>query len=131
MDGSTQLRTVLIVDDEANLVRALQIVLSSAGYRVLTASDGDRALEDIRAERPDLVLLDVRMPTVSGYEVCQSVRADPALRGIPILMMSALCRDIAVEKALSMGADGFIEKPFSSVELLDRVGELIRARATA
>ena len=95
------------------------------GYEVLLANDGDEAIQRIRADQPDLVLLDVMMPKKSGFEVCQEVKADPALAAVRILMLTAKGRDTEVAKGLALGADAYMTKPFSTRELVDKVRSLL------
>ncbi len=116
---------VLIADDEANIVISLEFLMQREGHRVTIARDGDAALEAIRRERPDLVLLDVMMPGKSGFEVCQAVRADEALAAVKILMLSAKGRDTDLAKGSALGADAYMTKPFSTRELADKVRELL------
>ncbi len=123
MGDSDNKRFVLVVDDELNLRKAMQYILEHQGYRVDSASDGNEALVKIKQNPPDLVLLDLQAPTCSGYDVCQSVRADQALNRVKILIFSALGKDIAVEKAMALGADGYVLKPFCTADLIDTVGK--------
>jgi adenylate cyclase len=118
---------LLVVDDTPHNVRLLEAVLSPRGYRVLAASSGLEALEKVGAERPDLILLDIVMPGLDGFEVCRRLRADPATRFLPIIMITA---SGAQEKlnALDAGADDFILKPFDKSELLARVQSLLRIK---
>ena len=118
---------VLIADDEANIVISLEFLMQREGHRVSIARDGDAALEAIRRERPDLVLLDVMMPGKSGFEVCQAVRADENLASVKILMLSAKGRDTDLAKGSALGADAYMTKPFSTRELADKVRELLDA----
>ena len=118
---------VLIADDEANIVISLEFLMQREGHRVSIARDGDAALEAIRRERPDLVLLDVMMPGKSGFEVCQAVRADETLAAVKILMLSAKGRDTDLAKGSALGADAYMTKPFSTRELADKVRELLDA----
>ena len=116
---------VLIADDEPNIVISLEFLMKREGHRVTVARDGDAALESIRRERPDLVLLDVMMPGKSGFEVCQAVRADEALAAVKILMLSAKGRDTDLAKGSALGADAYMTKPFSTRELADKVRSLL------
>jgi two-component system, OmpR family, alkaline phosphatase synthesis response regulator PhoP len=116
---------VLIVDDEQNIVISLEFMMKREGYEVSIAQDGQEAIEMIRAEMPDLVLLDVMMPKKSGFEVCQEVRADPGLRSVRILMLTAKGRETEVAKGLAVGADAYITKPFSTKELVERVRAML------
>jgi DNA-binding response OmpR family regulator len=118
---------VLIADDETNIVISLEFLMQREGHRVSVARDGDAALEAIRRERPDLVLLDVMMPGKSGFEVCQAVRADESLAAVKILMLSAKGRDTDLAKGSALGADAYMTKPFSTRELADKVRELLDA----
>jgi len=119
---------VLIADDEPNILISLEFLMKREGHTVLLARDGDEALALIRAEVPTLVLLDVMMPGKSGLEVCQAVRADEALAGVKILMLTAKGRDTDVAQGLGVGADGYMTKPFSTKELAARVREMLGLR---
>ena len=121
------MKHVLIADDEPNIVISLEFLMKREGHRVSIARDGDAALAAIRAERPDLVLLDVMMPGKSGFEVCQAVRSDESLAGLKILMLSAKGRDTDLAKGSALGADAYMTKPFSTRELADKVREMLGA----
>lgn len=116
---------ILIADDEPNIVVSLEYLLQREGYEVHIARDGEAALAAIGRELPDLVLLDVMMPLKSGFEVCASVRADPAIAGTRILMLSAKGRDTDLAKGMALGADGYVTKPFATRELVARVAEML------
>lgn len=118
-------RSVLIADDEPNIVISLEFLMKREGHVVSVARDGPSALAAIRAARPDLVLLDVMMPGLSGFEVCQAVRADESLAGVKILMLSAKGRDTDIAKGRALGADAYMTKPFSTRELAEKVRELL------
>jgi len=111
-------KTVLIADDEPNIVISLEYLLEHDGYRVQIARDGQEAIDSIAREPPDLVLLDVMLPRLSGYDVCQKVRENPAWRHIRIVMLTAKGREVEVHKGLALGADSYVTKPFSTQELL-------------
>lgn len=113
--------TVLIADDEPNIVISLEFLLEQNGYRVLVARDGHEALEAIEREAPDLVLLDVMLPRLSGYDVCQRIRQNPAWAHVRVIMLTARGREVEVTKGLALGADAYVTKPFSTRELLDEV----------
>ena len=119
------MKHVLIADDEPNIVISLEFLMKREGHRVTIARDGDAAIEAIRRERPDLVLLDVMMPGKSGFEVCQAVRGDDALATVKILMLSAKGRETDLAKGSALGADAYMTKPFSTRELADKVRELL------
>ncbi|MBN8440190.1 MAG: response regulator [Thauera sp.] len=120
-------RKILIADDEQNIVISLEFLMKREGYEVAIASDGEEAVQRMRADPPDLVLLDVMMPKKSGFDVCQEVRADPALAGVRILMLTAKGRDTEVAKGLALGADAYMTKPFSTKELVEKVRGLLEA----
>jgi len=118
-------KTVLIVDDEPNIVLSVEFLMKREGFEVKTAGDGHAAIEMLAQSRPDLVILDVMMPRKNGFEVCAEVRADPALHGLPILMLTAKGREAEMKKGLALGADAYITKPFSTHELVAKVKELL------
>jgi len=120
-------KRILIADDEPNIVVSLEFLMKQRGYEVRVVSDGAAALAAVDEFRPDLVLLDVMMPTVSGYDVCQKVRENPAWNGIRIIMLSAKGRDIEVSKGLAVGADAYVTKPFSTRDLMAKVDEMLGA----
>jgi len=122
-------KRILIVDDEPNIVAALEFLLQKNGYAVKVAANGEDALAQLDAFKPDLVLLDVMMPKVSGYEVCQRMRAQPQWRHIKVVMLSAKGREVEVSKGMSLGADLYVTKPFSSTELVATIGELLSGTA--
>ena len=119
---------LLVVDDTPQNVKLLADLLRAKGYEVVTAASGPEGLEKVTAERPDLVLLDVMMPGMSGYEVCQKIRSDPSTGILPVVMVTAL--DPAQEriKGLEAGADDFLSKPVNHAELLARVRSLVRVK---
>lgn len=118
-------KKILIADDEPAIVTAVEFLLRREGYEVEIARDGSEALERIEASRPDLVVLDVMMPQKSGYEVCRSIRERADWRGIKIIMLSAKGRDAEVTKGMTMGADVYVTKPFSTRDLMGRVKALL------
>jgi len=120
-------RSVLIADDEQNIVISLQYLMKREGHAVSVARDGREALAAIQRDRPDLVLLDVMMPGLSGFDVCQAVRADPELAAVKILLLTAKGRDTDLAKGLALGADAYMTKPFSTQELAARVRALLES----
>ena len=120
-------KKILIADDEPSIVAALEFLLRRGGYEVQVARDGDQTLELVEEFDPDLVLLDVMMPRKSGYEVCTRIRERAGRRHVKIIMLSAKGRDAEVSKGLSMGADLYVTKPFSTRELMARIGELVES----
>ena len=105
-------KRILVVEDEDNIAVALDYLMTREGYALQRVASGAGVVELIRRTRPDLVLLDVMLPEVSGYEICQNVRMEPDLAGVRILMMTARGSAMERRKGLAMGADGFISKPF-------------------
>ena len=118
---------ILIADDEPNIVISLEFLMKREGFAVSVANDGEEAVKRIRADPPDLVLLDVMMPKKTGFEVCQEVRADPALAGVRILMLTAKGRDTEVAKGLALGADAYMTKPFSTNDLVEKVRSMLES----
>ena len=121
-------KTILIADDEPNILISLEYLLQREGFTVRVAHDGQEALDAIRADPPDLVLLDVMMPRKNGLEVCQEVRAEARLQGVRILMLTAKGRDTDVAKGLALGANAYVTKPFSTRDLVARVRSLLEER---
>jgi two-component system phosphate regulon response regulator PhoB len=117
---------VLVVDDEADIVALVTYHLAKAGYRVSTAANGTEALAAARQERPVLVVLDLMLPGMSGYEVLEQLRAGDATRGIAVLMLTARRDEPDRIRGLSLGADDYLTKPFSPQELVLRVGAILR-----
>jgi len=117
--------TLLVVDDEPPVLKILQTRLKASGYEVLTASDGRDALEKIKANPPDLIVLDVLMPEVNGFQVCRTLKDDPALSGIPILMLTAKDTESDRFWGAEAGADAYMTKPYNAEELLTQIQELL------
>ena len=118
-------KSILLVDDEPNIVLSLEFLMRRAGYEVHTASDGDAAIASIKAHPPDLILLDINMARRDGFEVCQTIRANPQWKDIRIVMLTAKGREVEREKGMAMGADDYIIKPFSTQEVVAKVQALI------
>lgn len=113
--------SILIVDDEPNIVLSLEFVLQEEGYDVRVARDGVEALEAIAEQVPDLVLLDVMLPGMNGFEVCQRIRSRAEWRALRVVMLSAKGREVEVQKGLALGADSYVTKPFAIKDLLAEV----------
>lgn len=120
-------KKLLIVDDEPNIAISVEFLMRREGYQVSLAKDGCEGLARIREWKPDLVLLDVMMPKMDGFQVCKAVREDAALADTLIVMLTAKGREAEVEKGLSMGADAYIPKPFSTSELVNKVNSLLES----
>ncbi|MCP4537012.1 MAG: response regulator transcription factor [Chloroflexi bacterium] len=114
---------VLVTDDEPRYVRAIQVNLEASGYEVLTAKDGLEAVDLASKEKPDLIILDIRMPNMDGYKACQRIREFSA---VPIIMLTAMAENADKVKGLDAGADDYVTKPFSADELLARVRAVLR-----
>jgi len=118
-------RKILIVDDEPNIVLSLEFLMQQGGYDVAVARDGAEALQQMADFQPDLVLLDVMLPVINGFELCQKIRDNRAWDAVKIVMLSAKGRESEVSKGLALGADAYITKPFSTRELVERVASLL------
>lgn len=114
-------KKILACDDEKHIVRLVQVNLERAGYQVVTANDGKEALQKVAEENPDLVVLDVMMPYMDGFEVLQNLRRSPATRDIPVIMLTAKAQDADVFKGWQSGVDCYLTKPFNPMELLSFV----------
>lgn len=118
-------KKILIADDEPNIVISLEFLMKKEGFSVAVAGDGEEALAKVASFQPDLLLLDVMMPKKAGFEVCETLRADPAHAGLKIVMLTAKGRETEVAKGLALGANAYMTKPFSTKELVARVKELL------
>ncbi len=114
-------KKILIVDDEPNIVIPLEFLMEQNDYDVKVAVTGEEAIEIIESFNPDLILLDIMLPGMDGYEVCQKVRRNPKLPETKIIFLSALARDIDIAKGMGLSADGFITKPFSISDVVESV----------
>ena len=114
-------KEILIVDDEPSIVVPIQFLMEQQGYSVIVAENGHDALDVIYKYIPDLVLLDIMLPGIDGYEVCEIVRLNPKLRNIKIIFLTAKGREVEIAKGLALGADAYITKPFSNAELVAKV----------
>ncbi len=118
-------KKVLIADDEVNIVISLEFLIEQAGYQLEIAHDGQEALAKISTFDPDLILLDVMMPKINGFELCRRVRENPAWQHIKIIMLTAKGREVEVTKGLALGADAYIIKPFSTKELMAEIKQML------
>jgi CheY-like chemotaxis protein len=119
---------VLIADDNPQGVELLEAYLSSSDYEIETASDGEETLRKVKQWHPDLILLDIMMPKISGFEVCKRLRADPATHDMAVLMITALDQPSDIERAVEAGTDDFLTKPINKTELLLRVRSVLKSR---
>ena len=114
-------KSILIVDDEPNILLSLEFLMQQEGYEVRTATNGDEALLAVGEKQPDLILLDIMMPKLDGFEVCQKIRSNPKWKDIRIVMLTAKGREVDQEKGLALGADDYIIKPFGTKQLVKKV----------
>lgn len=121
---------VLIVEDEQNILLSLEFLLGKEGYAVSTACDGAAALRALQEQTPDLVLLDVMLPLIDGFELCRLIRENPALRGTRIMLLTARGRDSEIARGLALGADNYLTKPFSTRDLMEKVRSLLSGENT-
>ncbi|CAA7625930.1 MULTISPECIES: response regulator transcription factor [Magnetospirillum] len=117
--------SVLVVDDEPNIVLSLEFLLKQVGYTVHVARDGEAALEAVAQFKPGLVLLDVMMPKRDGFDVCQTIRANPDWNDIRVIMLTARGREVEREKGLALGADDYVTKPFSTRDVVEKVRQIL------
>jgi DNA-binding response OmpR family regulator len=120
-------KRILVAEDEPSIVVSLEFLLKGAGYEVVVARDGGEALAAATAQAPDLMVLDIMLPIVNGFEICRRVRQDPALRHVPILLLTARGRESEVAKGLALGANAYMTKPFATRELIRTVADLLAA----
>lgn len=118
-------KSILVVEDEPNIVLSLQFLMKKAGFEVRVARDGDEALAAVEMQAPDLILLDVMIPKRDGYDVCQTIRANPAWQDVYIIMLTAKGREVDREKGLALGANDYVTKPFSTRDLTEKVKQIL------
>jgi two-component system, OmpR family, alkaline phosphatase synthesis response regulator PhoP len=116
---------ILVVDDEIYIVHILDFSLGMEGYEVITALDGEQALEKARADKPDLIVLDIMMPKLDGYETCKILKAEPDTKDIPVILLSAKGRNVDQKIGFEVGADDYITKPFSPRKLVERINAIL------
>jgi len=120
---------ILVVEDEESLLKLESILFTSKGYQVTGVMDGKSALEEIAHNPPDLVVLDVMLPGLDGFEVCRAIKGDPATSSIPVVMLTAKKGAQDLERGRTVGADAYITKPFKSVKVLEVIEELLEKAA--
>ena len=120
-------KEILIVDDEPGVAVAIQFLMEQQGHSVLVAQRGEDALDLIYKYKPDLVLLDIMLPGISGWEVCEIVRLNPDYRNVKIVFLTARSAEVEIAKGLALGADAYITKPFSNEKLVARVNALLES----
>ncbi len=120
-------RKILAVDDEKHIVKLVQVNLERQGYEVITANDGREALQKVEEENPDLLVLDVMMPYMDGFEVLQNLRRNPSTRDIPVIMLTAKAQDVDVYKGWQSGVDCYLTKPFNPMELISFVKRIFKS----
>jgi DNA-binding response OmpR family regulator len=130
MNGETTAR-ILVADNDEDILTLVSFRLQRQGYEVLVARDGAEALERARAELPDLCVLDVMMPKLTGYDVTRELRADPRTADVPVILLTARVQEADVRSGYDAGADDYVRKPFAPQELRDRVADLLRRRRAA
>ena len=118
---------VLVVDDEPNILLSLEFLMQQAGFEVTTAEDAEQAQVLISQQVPDLILLDISLPGISGFDLLEQLRADEATRSLPVVMLTAHGREVEKEKGMALGASDYITKPFSTRELVSRVQALLES----
>ena len=118
-------KEIFLVDDEPNLVVPIQFLMEQQGYRITIAERGEDALDLLYQYKPDLVLLDIMLPGIDGYEVCEIIRLNPNYRNTKIIFLIAKGRELEIAKGLALGADAYITKPYSNAELVAKVKELL------
>jgi two-component system, OmpR family, alkaline phosphatase synthesis response regulator PhoP len=118
-------KSILVVEDEPNIVLSLQFLMKKAGFEVRVARDGEEALAAVLDRAPDLILLDVMIPKRDGYDVCQTIRANPEWKNIYIIMLTAKGREVDREKGIALGANDYVTKPFSTRDLTEKVKQIL------
>lgn len=116
---------ILVVDDEVNITQILEFSIGAEGYEVISAQNGEEAIDKARREQPDLIILDIMMPIIDGYEACRILKANPLTKNIPVVLLTAKGRDIDRRLGYEVGATDYIIKPFSPNKLIDRIHELL------
>jgi len=118
-------KKILVVDDEVYILHILDFSLGAEGYEVITAADGEEAMRKARSEKPDLIVLDIMMPKVDGFEACRRLKADPETSPIPVILLTAKGREVDRQMGMEVGADDYIVKPFSPTRLIEKIGSYL------
>jgi len=116
---------ILVVDDEIYIVHILDFSLGIEGYEVMTALDGEQALAKVEQDKPDLIVLDIMMPKLDGYETCKALKSNPGTKDIPVILLSAKGRNVDQKVGFEVGADDYITKPFSPRKLVERINAIL------
>jgi DNA-binding response OmpR family regulator len=122
---------VVIAEDEPDIRDLIRFTLQFAGYEVFAGNNGEEGYELTKREKPDIVLMDVRMPKMTGYEACRKIKADPELKGIPVIFLSAKGQEAEIQSGLDAGADEYLLKPFAPDQLTERIREILAKRGKA
>lgn len=118
-------KSILVVEDEPNIVLSLQFLMKKAGFEVRVANDGEEALSLVQDRAPDLILLDVMIPKRDGFDVCQTIRANPEWQDVYIILLTAKGREVDREKGIALGANDYVTKPFSTRDLTEKVKQIL------
>ena len=118
-------KTILIVEDEPKNMTLTRDILKISGYETIEAVDGRQGVEKAKSAKPNLILMDIMMPKMDGYAACREIKADPATKNIPVIMLTAVSYDLNKKLAKKMGADGYVTKPFSRQQLVDAISLLL------
>ncbi|MFO7916129.1 MAG: response regulator [Candidatus Krumholzibacteriales bacterium] len=121
-------RKVLVVDDEVNITQIMEFSIGAEGYEVVTAANGEEAISKARKEQPNLIILDIMMPKVDGYEVCRVLKRDPLTKRIPVILLTAKGRGIDKRLGYEVGASDYVVKPFSPSQLIEKVNSYLYSK---
>lgn len=124
LQSSRERRKVLVVDDDPSMIKVLRLLLKTKGFDIIEAESGMKAIAAARRQLPDIVLLDIMMPDVDGFEVCRKLKLDPLTEDIPVIFVTARTAREHVERGISLGAQGYIKKPFLPADLVAKIDEL-------
>ena len=119
------MKRIILADDDPTIRLLVNATLRSDEYELVEAADGEETLALARAQTPDVILLDIAMPRLDGFEICRQLKSDPGTRGIRIIMLTARTQEADLERGKAVGADGYFTKPFSPLALLEKIGEML------